>query len=98
MTSGRPARRDAREVGDLSTLDGEEYWIFYGRDALTDGSGFASTHGFLITHEAGMSTKAWPLAESALPLDTRPALVSLGDERVAVTLASSGELVVRSPN
>jgi hypothetical protein len=96
MTTG--ALLDAmRAKSSIVNVDGEDYEIFYGRDALTDGSGFASTHGFLITHEAGMSTKAWPLAESALPLDTATN-VSLGDVQVQMTRTSGGELVVGSAN
>ncbi|MFI5348635.1 MAG: hypothetical protein ACHQ2Z_03755 [Elusimicrobiota bacterium] len=86
---------DMRAKSAIVTIDGDEYWIFYGRDALTDGSGFAKTHSFLITHEAGMSTKAWPLSESALPLDT-PTSVALGDVNVQMTRTSGGELIVGS--
>jgi hypothetical protein len=88
---------DMRAKSALVTIDGEEYWIFYGRDALSDGSGFAKTHGFLITHEAGMSTKAWPLAESALPVDA-PTSVALGDTTVVMTRTSGGELIVSAAN
>ena len=86
---------DMRAKSAIVTIDGDEYWIFYGRDARTDGSGFANTRSFLITHEAGMSTKAWPLSESALPLDT-PTSVALGDVNVQMTRTSSGELIVGS--
>ncbi|HXS99323.1 MAG TPA: hypothetical protein VN915_01465 [Elusimicrobiota bacterium] len=78
----------------IFSLDGSEYWLFYGRDALAGGV-FAKTRSFLFVHMDGLSSKAWPLAESALKADA-PAVVSLGDQQVSVTLASSGELVVRA--
>lgn len=78
----------------IFTLNGSEYWLFYGRDALASGV-FAKTRSFLFVHMDGLSSKAWPLAESSLKADT-PAVVSLGDQQVSVTLASSGELVVRA--
>ena len=96
MTTG--ALLDAtRAQSALVTIEGDEYWIFYGRDALSDGSGFASTRSFVITHEAGLSTKAWPVSESALPLDV-PTSVSLGDVSVQMTRTSGGELVINSAN
>jgi hypothetical protein len=82
-----------RAKSAIVTIDGDEYWFFYGRDAKSDGSGFADTHSFLITHEAGMSTKAWPVSESSLPLDTATS-VTLGDVTVQMTRTSSGELIV----
>jgi len=82
-----------RAKSALVSVDGEEYEIFYGRDAKSDGSGFADTRSFLFTHEAGMSTKAWPLSESALPLDT-PTAVTLGDVELRMTRTSGGELVI----
>ena len=94
MTTG--ALLDAmRAKSALVTIDGEEYWVFYGRAALSDGSGFAKSHSFLVTHEAGMSTKAWPISESSLPLNT-PTNVSLGDTQVQMTRTSAGELVISS--
>jgi hypothetical protein len=78
----------------LFTLNGSEYWLFYGRDAQASGI-FAKTRSFLFVHMDGLSSKAWPLAESALKTDA-PGVVSLGDQQVSVTLASSGELVVRA--
>lgn len=94
MTTGRLL--DAmRAKSALVDIDGEEYEIFYGRDARSDGSGFASTRSFLFTHEAGLSTKAWPLSESALPLDV-PTAVTLGDVEVQMTRTSGGELLIGS--
>ena len=82
-----------RAKSGIVTIEGDEYWFFYGREAVSDGSGFSKDHGFLVTHEAGMSTKAWPIEESALPLDT-PTAVTLGDVTVQMTRTSSGDLIV----
>jgi len=81
----------------LMTLGGEEYWIFYGRDALPGGGGFAPTRSFLFVHMNGLSSKAWPLAEGALTPDA-PSVVDLGGVRIAVTRTAAGELVVNSAN
>lgn len=78
----------------IFTLNGSEYWLFYGRDAQAGGV-FAKTRSFLFVRMDGLSSKAWPLAESALKADM-PAVVSLGGDQVSVTLASSGELIVRA--
>lgn len=92
MTTG--ALLDAmRSKSAIVTIDGDEYWFFYGREAATNGGGFTKDHGFLVTHEAGMSTKAWPIEESALPLDT-PTAVTLGDATVQMTRTSGGDLIV----
>jgi hypothetical protein len=88
---------DMRAQSALVTIGGDEYWFFYGRDALTDGSGFADTRSFLVTHEAGLSTKAWPLNESSLPVGV-PTSVALGDVTVVMTRTSGGELIVNDAN
>lgn len=92
MTTG--ALLDAmRAKSAIVTIEGDEYWFFYGREALADGSGFSKDRGFLVTHEAGMSTKAWPIEESALPLD-QATVVTLGNVSVQMTRTSSGDLIV----
>ncbi|MDX6769507.1 MAG: hypothetical protein SF051_08250 [Elusimicrobiota bacterium] len=72
---------------------GKEFWLHYGTDVKADGTGFADTRSFLIIHENGLSSKAWPLAESALAPDAA-ATVDLGGTRVVLTRTSGGELVV----
>lgn len=79
----------------LMTLGGREYWIFYGRDVLPGGGGFADTRSFLFVRMDGLSSKAWPLAESALRADV-PGVVDLGGARAAVTRTSAGRLEVRA--
>ncbi len=73
---------------------GTEYWMLYGAAAKPDASGFADTNSFLFIHEDGTSSKAWPLAESKLPLDTAVA-VDLGGNTVNLTRTAGGEIVVR---
>lgn len=72
---------------------GKEFWLHYGTDVKDDGSGLADTRSFLIIQENGLSSKAWPLAESALAPD-RAATVDLGGTRVTLTRTSGGELVI----
>ena len=51
--------------------DGVEYWALYGTDidALSGLPG--PTRSLLFLRFAGLSSKAWPLTETALPLDRR---------------------------
>lgn len=85
----------ARARATLFSADNQEFWVFYGREVLPDGSGFAQTHSFLFVHEAGLSSKAWPMAESALPLGT-PSIVDLGGTRVSLTRTAEGVVIVRA--
>ncbi len=73
---------------------GVELWLSYDADVLPDGSGFANTHSFLFTKEDGLSSKAWPLAEAKLPLNTSAA-VDLGGLILTLTRTSAGELLIR---
>lgn len=73
---------------------GQELLLSYDADVLPDGSGFAATNSFLFTKEDGLSSKAWPLNESKLPLDTA-AVVDLGGIKLTLTRSSSGELTIR---
>jgi hypothetical protein len=73
---------------------GVELLLSYDADVLPDGSGFANTNSFLFTKEDGLSSKAWPLNESKLPLDTN-AVVDLGGIKLTLTRTSAGQLVIR---
>ncbi len=73
---------------------GQEIWMLYGADAKPDASGFATTRSLLFIKEDGLSSKAWPLAESKLPVDTAVA-VDLGGLKFTLTRAAGGELVIR---
>lgn len=72
---------------------GKEFWLHFGTDVKADGTGFADTRSFLIIHENGLSSKAWPLAESVLTPDVA-STVDLSGTRVVLTRTSSGELVI----
>lgn len=73
---------------------GQELWLLYGRDAKPDASGYADTRSFLFIKEDGLSSKAWPLAESALPAGAS-AGVNLGGIKLSLTRTASGELIIR---
>ncbi len=73
---------------------GVELWLSYDADVLPDGSGFADTRSFLFTKQDGLSSKAWPLAEAKLPLDTGVA-VDLEGIKLNLTRTSAGELIIR---
>lgn len=72
---------------------GKEFWLHYGTDVKPDGSGFDETRSFLIIQENGLSSKAWPLAESALNPDV-PGTVDLAGVRVVLTRTSAGALII----
>lgn len=72
---------------------GKEFWLLYGTDVKADGGGFADTRSFLIIHEDGLSSTAWPLAETSLPLDST-GVVDLDGVNLALTRTSAGQLVV----
>ena len=73
---------------------GTELWMLYGADAKPDASGFADTNSFLFIKEDGTSSKAWPLAESKLPVDAAVA-VDLGGIKLTMTRTAAGEIVIR---
>lgn len=76
------------------TTSGRELWLSYDSDVLPDGSGFADTRSFVFTHEDGLSSKAWPLAEAKLPLDSGVS-VNLDGLKLNLTRTSAGELIIR---
>lgn len=86
-----------RAQATVFSIDGDEYWMVYGRDAAADGSGFAATRSFLfIKIGSGFDKpKAWPLAESALTTDA-PYDLNLGNAQVRVTRTSSGDFIIAS--
>lgn len=71
---------------------GNEYWMFYGRDALASG-GFAPTRSYLFVHMDGLSSKAWPLADAALKPGV-PAQVDLGGTKLSLLKSADGKLTV----
>ena len=83
-----------RAHASVFKASGRELWLFYGADVLPDGSGYADTRSFLFIKEDGLSSKAWPLAESALAPDV-PAVVDLDGLRLNLTRTANGELIIR---
>lgn len=73
--------------------NGVEYWALHGTDVDPATNALAQTRSFLFFNWAGMSSKAWPIAESALPLG-QPTAVKFGNSRVILTRTAGGELVV----
>lgn len=72
---------------------GQELWMLYGADAKPDASGFADTNSFLFIKEDGLSSKAWPLAASKVPVGS-PVVVDLGGNKITLTLSAAGELTI----
>lgn len=85
----------ARARATLVNAGGVEYWLFYGRDAAP--GGFASTRSFLFVRLNGLSSKAWPLAESALTTGT-PSVVDLAGTKLALLRTADGKLAVSAAN
>lgn len=73
-----------------------EYWLLHGTDVDAATNKLGNTRSFLFIHEAGMSSKAWPVAESALPAD-KPTTVAFGDNSVILTRTSAGQLLINDP-
>lgn len=73
---------------------GQELLLSYDADVLPDGSGFANTNSFLFTKEDGLSSKAWPLNESKLPLDTA-GVVDLDGIKLTLTRTAAGTLLIQ---
>lgn len=105
MTPTQGTRGPSHEVKTGAVLDavkarsfvfhagGGEFWLLYDQDVLPDGSGLADTRSLLFIHEDGLSSKAWPLAESALTAGA-PALVNLGGTKIYLTRTADAKLIV----
>lgn len=76
------------------TADGAEYWTLYGTDVDAATGGLAKTRSFLFVQLDGLSTKAWPVAEAALPVG-RPQRVVLRSD-LALT-RTADELQIAAP-
>jgi len=75
---------------------GKEFWMLYGTDVDPETNLFADTRSFLVVHEDGLSSKAWPVAESKLPVD-QAVSVDLGGTKVVMRRTSSGQLMISEP-
>lgn len=72
-----------------------EYQVLYGTDVDAATETVAATRHFLITLEAGMSTKGWPVPEQSLALD-QPTRIGLDQTQVVLTRTSSGQLLIHA--
>lgn len=70
---------------------GKEFWLAYGTDVDPATDRLAATRSLLFVHEAGLDSKAWPVAESQLPLDQAVG-IDLGGTQLSLVLASDGNL------
>lgn len=75
--------------------DGIEYWGLHGTDVDPATNTLAKTRSFLFIHMDGMNSKAWPLAQDSLPLDT-PAGVDFGGNKFSLTRTVSALLIRKS--
>ena len=46
--------------------DGKEFWLLYGTDVDPKTDQLAATRSLVFVHEAGLDSKAWPVAEAQL--------------------------------
>jgi len=68
---------------------GKEFWTLYGTDVDPETNWFADTRSFLVIHENGLSTKAYPIGEGKLPIGQAVA-VTLGDAKVVLRRSEDG--------
>lgn len=76
---------------------GNEYWVLNGTDVDPNTNKLTDTKSLLFIHEAGMSTKAWPIAEASLPAG-KPVSVSFGDDQFVLTRSAEGQLTIEEAN
>lgn len=74
--------------------EGKEYWTLYGTDVDPATDRLSDTRSLLFINEAGMSSKAWPVAETALP-EGAPTAVSLENTKL-VMVRADGKLSIHS--
>ncbi|MBI3551167.1 MAG: hypothetical protein HY077_01510 [Elusimicrobia bacterium] len=75
------------------SADDNEYWVLHGTDVDPKTNKLTDTRSLLFIHEAGMSTKAWPVAESSLPAG-QPVNVTFGDAQLTLTRSAGGQLTI----
>ena len=76
--------------------DGKEFWTLYGTDVDPATDRMGTTRSLLFINEAGLSSKAWPVAESALPAGA-PVAVTLEKTRIVLVRGADGMLRIHSP-
>ncbi len=72
---------------------GKEYWLLHGTDVDPKTNRLTDTRSLLFINEAGMSSKAWPLAESQLEAG-KPLAVDFNGKRLVLTRSAAGELSI----
>ena len=72
---------------------GSEYWLLHGTDVDTATNRRAATTSLLVIHEAGLSTKAWPIAVASIPVGGALG-VTFGNARFALTRDTAGDLTI----
>ncbi len=75
---------------------GKTYWMLYGTDIDPATDALADTRSFLIIHENGLSTKAWPVAEGSV-VAGKPLEVGMGDTKVVLVKTLGGQLRIHQP-
>jgi hypothetical protein len=75
------------------SADDNEYWVLHGTDVDPKTNKLTDTRSFLFIHEAGMSTKAWPVEESSLPVG-QAVNVTFGDAQLTLTRSAAGLLTI----
>ena len=70
---------------------GKEYWTLYGTDVDPETNWFTDTKSFLVIQENGLSTKAYPIPESKLPVGEAVS-VALGDAKVVIRRNPDGTI------
>ena len=83
-----------RDRSFVFSANGAEYWALYGTDVDPATGRLASTRSFLFVHMDGLSSKAWPLAEAALPAGQPRRVSFLSD---LVLSRSESDLTVSKP-
>ncbi|TBR20753.1 hypothetical protein EPO15_12200 [bacterium] len=76
--------------------EGKEYWALFGTDVDPATDRLAETRSLLFINEAGMSSKAWPVAETALP-EGAPTAVSLENTKLVMVRGADGRLSIYQP-
>lgn len=75
---------------------GKAYWLLYGTDVDPETDMLADTRSFLIIHENGLSSKAWPIAEASVVVGT-PLEVGLGNTKIVLVKTLGGQLRIHRP-
>jgi hypothetical protein len=74
---------------------GKEYWVMHGTDVDPATNTLGQTRSLLFVHEAGLSSKAWPMAESALEVG-KPTAVDFEGNKLVLTRTADGQLVINA--